>query len=200
MRQALGIAVVLGGVVVGIGGMAFGPGPHLDPPPPERVDDPLLEVVPLADGFDFPVGAPDAQGYFDAQPFGENHHLGSDWNGDLGGGSDYGDPVYSVANGWVARVENPGPGWGLVVTIVHRTPDLRVESLYAHLSGCEVSVGDQVTRGQVIGAIGDADGRYISHLHFELRSIPGMEIGPGYAREKMGWVDPTQFIELHRPR
>ncbi|HEY9169431.1 MAG TPA: hypothetical protein VIN72_08085 [Lutibacter sp.] len=35
----------------------------------------------VSDGSDFPVGKPNAKGYYDAQPFGKNRHLGSDWNG-----------------------------------------------------------------------------------------------------------------------
>lgn len=34
----------------------------------------------LSDGFDFPVGKPNAKGYIDKQPFGKNFHLGEDWN------------------------------------------------------------------------------------------------------------------------
>lgn len=37
------------------------------------------------DGFDFPVGKPDADGYYNAQDFQENYHLGEDWNGNGGG-------------------------------------------------------------------------------------------------------------------
>ena len=44
-------------------------------------------AVPVAAGFDFPVGPPDAQGYYDAQSFGRNRHLGEDWNGNGGGNS-----------------------------------------------------------------------------------------------------------------
>ncbi len=31
----------------------------------------------IADGFDYPVGMPDGKGYYDAQPFTKNRHLGS---------------------------------------------------------------------------------------------------------------------------
>ncbi len=34
----------------------------------------------IANAFDYPVGKPDAVGYYNAQPFGKNHHLGDDWN------------------------------------------------------------------------------------------------------------------------
>src|SRR5262245_17826827 len=77
-------------------------------------------VVPLADSFDFPVGPPDAAGYRDAQAFGENDHLGEDWNGLGGGDTDLGDPVYSAANGLVLFAEDIGGGWGNVVRVAHR--------------------------------------------------------------------------------
>lgn len=60
-----------------------------------------LEKCQLVDGFDFPVGKPDAKGYYDAQSFGKNNHLGSDWNGNGGGNSDFGDDVFSIADGVV---------------------------------------------------------------------------------------------------
>ena len=56
----------------------------------------------IANGFDFPVGKPDAKGYYNAQPFGKNTHLGDDWNGLRGGDSDLGDPIYNIAHGKVA--------------------------------------------------------------------------------------------------
>ena len=77
--------------------------------------------LPLATGFDFPVGRPDAAAYFDAQPFGRNTHLGSDWNGAEGGNSDFGDPVFAIADGRVSAVDDVGGGWGVVLRVVHRT-------------------------------------------------------------------------------
>ncbi len=32
----------------------------------------------IVDGFDFPVGKPNAKGYYNAQKFTENYHLGKD--------------------------------------------------------------------------------------------------------------------------
>lgn len=154
---------------------------------------------PLTDGFDFPVGAPDARGYRDAQPFGRNHHLGSDWNAVTGGYTDLGDPVYTVAHGHVAYAGDLRGGWGNVVRVVHNTPDGPLESVYAHLDRIDVEVGQTVQRGQAVGTIGDAHGVYLPHLHFELRDQVGMDIGPGYSAHTEGWIDPTAYIEAHRP-
>lgn len=150
---------------------------------------------PACDGFDFPVGAPDADGYYDAQPFGENDHLGSDWNGVGGGDSDLGDAVYAVSAGTVAEAADHGGGWGNVVRIVH---PCGVESLYAHLDVIGVEPGTAVRRGQQIGTIGTAHGRYPAHLHFELRDRP-LPLGEGYAAFHTGYLDPGFYIRTHRP-
>ena len=155
----------------------------------------------LADGFDFPVGAPDGDGYYDAQPFGgDSAHLGSDWNGARGGDSDLGDPVLAVADGRVLEVADHGGGWGNVVRIAHRVQgDLVVESLYAHLDDIHVRAGDLVTRGQQLGTIGTAHGHYRAHLHLELRDALLRPLGGGYGAPD-GQIDPTAFICSHRPR
>jgi hypothetical protein len=177
--------------------------PPPPPPPPEPpVGPPILPVqhVPYADGFDFPVGAPHGIGYYDAQPFGLNHHLGSDWNGDGGGATDLGDPVTAAAAGLVAYSGDAGIGWGNVVVVTHLLgPDEVVETLYGHLDRKSVRVGQRVARGALLGTIGDAHGRYVPHLHFELRTTPGLGVGGGYAASTDGWADPTAFILAHRP-
>jgi hypothetical protein len=49
-----------------------------------------------------------------------------------------------------------------------------------------------------IGTIGNANGRYLCHLHFELRepSSPMWDkAGAGYSADSVGWLDPSEFIE-----
>nr|WP_167882710.1 M23 family metallopeptidase [Leptospira kmetyi] len=151
----------------------------------------------LSDGFDFPVGKPNAKGYIDKQPFGKNFHLGEDWN--AAGRNDYGDPVYSVSHGIVKFAGKEGPGWGNVIIIAHQLPNGKwVNSLYAHLSKMNVVSGDKIRRGNKIGRIGDADGRYGPHLHFELREDFFLPTGPGYDRNPKGYLNPKEFIRAHR--
>jgi len=47
-------------------------------------------------------------------------------------------------------------------------------------------VGKQLRRGEVLGTVGNANGRYLAHLHFEIRSYPDLEIGGGYADSALG--------------
>ena len=79
----------------------------------------------LADGFDFPVGRPDASGYYKARGFWPNGHLGEDWNGRGGGNTDLGDPVYACADGVVVHSRDVRVGWGNVVIIRHAYRDNR---------------------------------------------------------------------------
>lgn len=157
----------------------------------------------IADGFDYPVGKPDGEGYYDAQPFTQNKHLGSDWNGKGGGNTDLGDPVYSTANGYVTYAKDAGRGWGNIVRVIHclpGKPNKYIESFYAHLDKIKVKEGVWLKRGDVLGTIGTANGAYIAHLHFEIRNKPDMRIGPGYSTDTTGYLNPAKFIKGHRPK
>ena len=91
----------------------------------------------LADGFDQPVGKPDAVGYYTSRGFRQKYHMGEDWNGLEGGNRDLGKPVYAAANGIVVLARDMRMGWGNLIIIRHifledqqmKTAD----SVYAHL-------------------------------------------------------------------
>ncbi len=159
----------------------------------------------LADGFDFPVGKPDARGYYKARGYWPNGHLGEDWNGNGGGNTDLGDPVYSTGNGVVVLSRDVGMGWGNVVIIRHAFRDLdgqirMVDSLYGHLHKRHVSNYQTVSRGQQIGTIGRGPrNMYLAHLHFEIRK--NLRIGmnrTAFKRDNSNYYSPTQFIRDRR--
>jgi murein DD-endopeptidase MepM/ murein hydrolase activator NlpD len=164
-----------------------------------------------ADGFDFPCGAPNGAGYYVAAGVAEETyyerfgawHTGEDWNGLGGGDSDLGDPVLATATGQVIASDYYAPSWGNIVLIEHQLPDGDVMwSQYAHLVEREVAVGDQVTRGQRIGAIGKGHAdRYPAHLHFEIRRRELKPDAWGFSCEQvLAWyAHPTEFIKTHRP-
>lgn len=156
--------------------------------------------VPMqADAFNFPVGPPDGKGYYNAQKFGKNNHLGDDWNLNTGGNSDLGDPISSIANGYVTTAEDIGGGWGNVIRITHYLPDgSTVESLYAHCDTILVQENSWVEIGDKIGTIGTNHGHYFAHLHLEIRDALNMSIGGGYSTDTEGYLDPTEFINEHR--
>jgi len=147
-----------------------------------------------ADSFDFPVGKSKAEGYYNAQKFGDNNHLGEDWNGVGGGNTDYGDSIFSAANGLVLFAKDIKGGWGKVIRIKHKYKGKYYETLYAHCSKMKVMKGDWIKKGTHIGNIGDCDGKYKAHLHFELRDSLKMPIGGGYSSDNKGYMNPTEFI------
>ncbi len=161
----------------------------------------------LADGFDFPVGKPNADNYYKARGMRLRYpvHFGEDWNGTGGGDSDLHDPIYSTANGIVTFAYDIRGGWGRVVIIRHayRDPDSGqvkfVDSLYGHLRKIMVEKGQVVRRGQQIGTMGSNRGMYPAHLHFEIRH----NLSIGMQRNSVGknlnnWADPTAFIRKNR--
>ncbi|WP_405376947.1 M23 family metallopeptidase [Nonlabens sp. Asnod3-A02] len=155
--------------------------------------------IPTATHFDYPVGKPNAKGYYNAQKFSENDHLGDDWNAITGGDSDLGDPIYAIANGQVTFAKDIGSGWGKVIRISHKLPDSTyIESLYAHCDQILVSTDSIIKRGDQTGTIGTANGAYLAHLHFEIRDSLEMHIGGGYSETTEGYLNPTKFIKDHR--
>ncbi len=157
----------------------------------------------VADRFDYPVGKPEAEGYYKARGYRANGHLGEDWNGRAGGDSDLGDPVYAIGNGVVVLAVDYQLGWGNVVIIRHAYREAGavkyIDSLYGHLDKFLVTKGQQVQRGKQIGTIGDAHGKYPAHLHFEVRK--DLRIGmqrSSFARDLSAYFDPTAFIRQHR--
>jgi murein DD-endopeptidase MepM/ murein hydrolase activator NlpD len=163
--------------------------------------------VAIADGFDFPVGIPNADGYYKARGLRLRPpvHFGEDWNGRGGGDTDLGDPVYAMGNGMVVFAFDVRVGWGNVVIIRHAYRDPATgkvnycDSLYGHLHQMMVKVGQEVKRGQQVGTIGSNRGMYPAHLHFEVRH--NLAIGmqrESVERNMVNWADPTQFINRYR--
>jgi murein DD-endopeptidase MepM/ murein hydrolase activator NlpD len=157
----------------------------------------------LADGFDFPVGKAEAQGYYKARGFRPNGHLGEDWDGVGGGDTDLNDPVSSIGGGVVVFARDVHLGWGNVVIVRHSFREdgvvKTIDALYGHLNTILVARGQNVARGQQIGTIGTAHGRYDAHLHFEIRK--NLEIGinrAAFSRDFSNYYDPTRFIIAHR--
>ncbi len=156
----------------------------------------------VADGFDQPVGKPDADGYYKSRGF-ASYHPGEDWNGLGGGNSDLGAPVYAIGNGYVTFARDARMGWGNVVLVRHVFMDngrlSTVDSMYAHLDRILVREGQQVSRGQQVGTIGTNRGMYVAHLHFEIRK--NLHIGinrSAFPRDLVNYYRPGTFIETRR--
>ena len=157
----------------------------------------------IADGFDFPVGKPEAEGYYKARGFRQGGHVGEDWDGVRGGDTDLRDPIYSIGDGIVVFARDVHLGWGNVIIVRHAYRDngnvRYVDALYGHLNTMLVGRGQRVSRGQQIATMGTAHGQYDAHLHFEIRK--NLEIGMSrskFQKDFSNYFDPTHFINSHR--
>lgn len=85
-----------------------------------------------------------------------------------------GDPVVAFMAGKVTYADSVSWGYGKHVKIDHGH---YISSVYAHLDSLNVSVGDEVEIGQVIGTRGSTGWSTGPHLHFEIR-VFGIPVNP----------------------
>ena len=103
--------------------------------------------------------------YFGWDDWRSGNHSGVD----LCGGSIYGDNIYASKGGTVITAKTdyiPGYSYGMYVVIDHGDG---YSTLYGHCSAIYVSVGQQVSKGDVIAAVGSTGWSTGPHLHFEVR-------------------------------
>lgn len=159
-----------------------------DPGTPDTPVDPDTYVPPQSTGgFMWP-----APGFsYISSPFGAR--WGRNHNGiDIGDAGIHGGAAVASQGGTVIAVSSScthdypknnggcgcGGNYGNYVLISH---DGTYSTMYAHLSSVNVSVGDYVSQGQVVGYIGCTGFSTGSHLHFEIRVN-------GYANDPMSYV------------
>lgn len=117
-------------------------------------------AVVTSSGFTWPVRGPVNQGF-------AWYHPAVDI------GADVGTPIYSAQSGTVSQVWTSGWNYGYGIHVVV-SGDNGYSTLYAHMSGINVSVGDRVNAGgSVVGWVGLTGRTSGPHLHFEIRSSGG---------------------------
>jgi len=77
----------------------------------------------------------------------------------------YGTPVRAAADGDVMEADTSA-GYGREVVLAHGH---NVSTVYGHLSAFAVSPGQRITRGQIIGYVGQSGRATGPHLHYEVR-------------------------------
>ena len=73
----------------------------------------------LTDGFDYPVGKPNADNYYKSRGFTPHGHLGEDWVRQEGSGVAFRNPVYAVGTGVVTLARDFRRAWGNAIVIRH---------------------------------------------------------------------------------
>jgi len=76
-----------------------------------------------------------------------------------------GTPIYATGNGVVRRAENNFSGYGRMVEIDH---GFGYGTIYAHLHTISVRPGQRVSRGEIIGTVGNTGLSTAPHLHYEV--------------------------------
>ena len=84
-----------------------------------------------------------------------------------------GTPVYAPADGVISYIGYE-PGYGRIVSIDH---GYGVLTRYGHNSRVYVEMGQRITRGEVIAAVGSTGRSSGPHLHYEVR-VEGVPVNP----------------------
>lgn len=114
------------------------------------------------------LSAPKYDGYYIRPVIGGVKTQGIHGHNGVDLASNFGANILAAADGEVIIAKSSGynGGYGSYIVIKH---DNGTQTLYGHLSGVQVSVGDQVSQGQVIGNMGSTGKSTGTHLHFEVR-------------------------------
>ena len=105
-----------------------------------------------------------------------SYHTGLDFNGNTG------DQIHAIANGEVISASYDGSYGNKTVVRL----DDGTELWYCHQSAFMVSVGDTVTRGEIIGLVGATGHVTGSHLHVEVHPGGGDPVDPYTAMQQHG--------------
>ena len=76
-----------------------------------------------------------------------------------------GTPIYASGDGKIVRADNRSSGYGKHVRIDHGYGYI---SLYGHMSKYNVTVGQKVKRGDLIGFVGSTGRSEAPHVHYEV--------------------------------
>ncbi|MDE0547103.1 M23 family metallopeptidase [Microbacterium sp. C7(2022)] len=98
------------------------------------------------------------------------YHQGVDLLGSCG------TPLYAAASGVVRVSQESFGGYGVAVTIDHVLNGQQVSTLYGHMTygSRQVSSGQSVSAGQLIGLVGSTGSSTACHLHFEVHINGGV--------------------------
>lgn len=132
-----------------------------------------LENMPVG----YPFNGPVSSGYgYRTNPFGGRSgefHPGIDFKGQIG------DPIYATGSGIVSRCDWYN-GYGNAVVIDHGQG---LQTLFGHMSKVNVTQGQHITAGDLIGFLGTTGRSTGPHVHYEIRKDGDN-------------IDPVPFLKL----
>lgn len=138
--------------------------------------------APTANGFIRPASGTFTSGFGHRKnPTGSGYQLHAGI--DIANGT--GTPILAAASGKVIVSNYNNGGYGNLIVIRHNVNGQTIDTLYGHMSARNVNVGDIVSQGQQIGAMGSTGDSTGSHLHFEIH--------PGGYKGKSSAVNPANY-------
>jgi murein DD-endopeptidase MepM/ murein hydrolase activator NlpD len=173
-QGGLGLAAVLERGLARVVSPVAAPTSSVAPPTSGAVTEvsatPVTSVLPEANSLSLPIEGRRSSPYgWRRDPF----HGRTRFHGGIDVAAAYGEPVPSAAAGRVVRAESSG-GYGLMVEVEH-ADGLRTR--YAHLSALDVTPGQELAPGQVVGRVGRSGRATGNHLHFEVL-VNGRRVDP----------------------
>lgn len=156
-----------------------------------------------ASGIIWPSTWTDATPYLTKYSLG--YHTGADLNNNYSGhwDADAHAPVYAIGDGKVTYAQLfPNPKyWGKLVIIDHGIVDGKpLFTRSAHVEALNVSVGQSVKTGDPIARVGNGEGLFAYHLHFDISTTEKLREMPHYwpGQDRKGveehFVDPKKWL------
>ena len=152
---------------------------------PKPTPTPTPTPAPSSQGWSNPLSSMSvSQSFHNSNSgYGLGYHTGIDLT------ASQGTPVKAVANATVVHAGYGGGGAAYGNHVIIKLPDGKF-ALYAHLSSNNVTVGQTVTAGQMIGLVGSTGNSSGPHLHFEIRKD-----ATGYFDGNFS--DPVAYLRSH---
>lgn len=151
--------------------------PSADNDPATKTVAPAVTFQPLPPPWVLPVA-----GYHLTGTFGASSSLWSSTHTGLDFAVSIGTPIHAVSGGVVTDTAYDGAYGNRTVV---QMPD-GTEIWYCHQNSVEVSVGEQVAPGDVIGEVGATGNVTGAHLHLEVRTSPDVPVDPYVALTEHG--------------
>lgn len=146
----------------------------------------------------------DATGYLTKYQLG--YHTGADLNLNYPiFNADAHSDVCAIGDGIVTYAQlYSTKSWGKIIVIDHGIVEGNpLFSRYGHVESINVSVGDAVVMGHQIAKVGNGEGLFPYHLHFDisvtdvLRTLPGHWPGNNKPLVQQHYVDPKAWLKAH---
>ena len=155
-------------------------------------------ILPPGTAFFRPLEA----GYVTSE-WGTRYYMGKTFHEGIDFGAREGTTVYSIANGMVATIFRKHSCGGNMVLVHHNINNVTYTSVYAHLLTVNVSEGQSVTRGTVIGTSGGQSTKSYdkctggAHLHLTVaRGLYGVDYTSWSVMNYQKSINPRTVINL----